>query len=355
MDHNQVEADAIAWHTKIHHEKLTIDEIIDFENWLNKDAKHRQYYEQIKQLYRNTELFVSDPVCKEDLTNILSGGIKNKQRKKTIFSVLKKYIKNNIKLIFIEGTIAAAAFIGLFFIFQSQNALKTDLYLTEVAEEATIILKDGSKIILNTDTHVEVTFSQKTRSVNLIQGQAYFKVAKDPLRPFIVKFYKGQITALGTEFDIYLQPSQVQVTLLEGAVKLEHSKSMENINRKVKLSDQYVRVIAVQGKKAIRVEMREEYLGGNSYVSEKDATAWKTGSIIFDSEPLSNIIKEINRYSKNKISLEDKDMANIKISGHFSTNAMETVKMLEEYLELISHQDSKGNIQLKLRKNIKNK
>lgn len=94
------------------------------------------------------------------------------------------------------------------------------VYLTDIGEQRTLALEDGSSVELNARTKIRVAYDERTRTIELLQGQALFKVAKDPQRPFIVDSAGTKIRAVGTQFDVYQKTLGTQVTVVEGRVAL---------------------------------------------------------------------------------------------------------------------------------------
>lgn len=92
------------------------------------------------------------------------------------------------------------------------------VYTTDIGEQLTIALADGSSIQLNAQTKLRVHYTAKERSIDLIQGQALFRVAKDASRPFIVDSDGTRVRAVGTQFDIYKKVAGTQITVIEGRV-----------------------------------------------------------------------------------------------------------------------------------------
>ena len=124
----------------------------------------------------------------------------------------------------------AAMFIGIFFIsglsyhiYQSQSEESKLVAVTARDEVKELMLPDGTKVWLNKHTTLKYPreFSEKGRNVYM-EGEAYFEVAKDKDKPFIVKTKEQSIEALGTKFNVSAYPtdSLLTTTLLEGSVLL---------------------------------------------------------------------------------------------------------------------------------------
>jgi ferric-dicitrate binding protein FerR (iron transport regulator) len=103
-------------------------------------------------------------------------------------------------------------------------------YSTGIGQRSTITLQDGSTLELNAKTRVQVALSAERRSVELLDGQAIFNVAKDASRPFVVHAGGREIIAVGTAFDVRVDASAMQVTLLEGKVAVRPEGSRASLN-----------------------------------------------------------------------------------------------------------------------------
>lgn len=98
-------------------------------------------------------------------------------------------------------------------------------FATGIGEQRVIRLDDGSLANLNTGTRIEVRMSAKARDIRLIEGEALFKVHRDPARPFRVHAQDVVIQALGTQFNVYRRTTGTTVSVLEGRVEVIAAKS----------------------------------------------------------------------------------------------------------------------------------
>jgi transmembrane sensor len=95
---------------------------------------------------------------------------------------------------------------------------RSDTFYTGTGQRSTVTLQDGSTVELNSRTRIRVAFNDERRLVTLLEGEAIFRVARNPVRPFVVQAGDREILAIGTAFDVRLESSVVRVTLLEGKV-----------------------------------------------------------------------------------------------------------------------------------------
>src|SRR5258705_86287 len=91
-------------------------------------------------------------------------------------------------------------------------------YTTDVGEQRSLRLVDGSTVILNSRSRLHVAFTETARPLEVRQGQALFHVAKNSARPFIVRSDGTVVRAVGTQFDVNRNRSGTIVTVVEGRV-----------------------------------------------------------------------------------------------------------------------------------------
>lgn len=182
-----------------------------------------------------------------------------------------------------------------------------DLYATAIGGHEVVPLPDGSRIELNTDTRVRTSFSAETRSVWLERGEAYFDVARDPSRPFVVYAGNRRVTVLGTKFSVRLDPdaNRVQLAVAEGRVQLEE----------LRVSEPAPPMIAIGGEKVVadRTSMR---VASRSAKTVETDLSWRQGLLTFDQTTLAAAAEEFNRYNRKQLVVEPA-AAEIRIGGSF--------------------------------------
>lgn len=175
---------------------------------------------------------------------------------------------------------------------------------TGQAEVRTLSLPDGSTVTLGARSSIAVQFERERRSVRLDRGEAWFRVAHDPLRPFVVYAAHGMITAVGTAFVVQRDDDHVVVTVTDGAVQVVPaptdgtSSFLTTILSRVRQGTARV----VRGE-----QISYEDSGSATPVERADpdaATAWSQGRLEFDHTPLGQVIAEVNRYSRRSIHLD---------------------------------------------------
>ena len=180
-------------------------------------------------------------------------------------------------------------------------------YVSEIGEIRRVTLSDGSTMLLNTASHVIVTFEKARRDVHLISGEGLFEVAKDPARPFIVRTGTVSVRAVGTMFGVRARDQHVDVTVTEGVVEVAaDSDGRTNDVRRVTANERAI-VNAAQ-----QVEVQTIH----SDQAERQF-AWRDGMVNFDGEPLAEAIDEINRHNRRRIVIDDAALASRPVVGVF--------------------------------------
>ena len=191
---------------------------------------------------------------------------------------------------------------------------------TKIAEQRTLALDDGSRVLLDTATIVEPAFDERARRLRLRQGRARFAVAHGDARPFIVEAGGLEVVATGTRFDVRAEPGRIEVVLVEGRVEIR----------------------AASKRRALAVGEMAAVAGDDVSVSKADldaAHAWPAGRLVFASAPLARVVAEANRYALQPIVLADRGLGRRRVTGSFTAaDTPGTARMLATSLglELIS-------------------
>ena len=202
------------------------------------------------------------------------------------------------------ASMAAAASFGGFFL-SGPRPLTID---TAVGEVRQVPLADGSLIAVNTDSDVSVELTDEHRLVGLKEGEAWFRVAKDRARPFLVEAGPLRVQAIGTAFSVRRQHGEVEILVTEGVVETWLA-GREDTRKRV-----------ASGQRA-RTNLALNAIGVSAASENVTRTlAWRGGELILDGQPLVEAIAEMNRYNVRQVVLADQDIANEPIIGFFQTN-----------------------------------
>ncbi|WP_342806412.1 FecR domain-containing protein [Alteromonas sp. M12] len=190
-----------------------------------------------------------------------------------------------------------------------QNQLPST-YRTAIGEISSVGLADGSTISLNTNTQIKVEFNEEQRELWLQTGEAFFDIAKDPSRPFLIHTGTKTVRVVGTKFNIKLSQAGFDIAVAEGVVAVEESASSTD-----KQAEKSQQVFLEAGAIASFNDSNAIIAKKNEVTVEK-AQSWRTGYLRFDDERLEKVIASFNRYRSKKIEIDQK-LANLRISGVF--------------------------------------
>ncbi|PTQ64585.1 FecR family protein [Sphingomonas sp. PP-CE-3G-477] len=209
-------------------------------------------------------------------------------------------------LIGIGGAIAAAA-VGLI----GWSSVTSEHVATGRGEIRRLPLVDGSVATINTDSDLRVAFVSDSRRVVLGRGQAWFQVAKDRKRPFIVDAGIAQVRAVGTAFSVDRSESGVQVTVTEGVVAVWPSGESGALT--ILQAGQYASFHAG----GVSPEV------GTAPVQITRALAWRNGEISLENDTLGHAVEQFNRYNRQQLVVVDPALAHERLIGLFQIDKPE--------------------------------
>jgi transmembrane sensor len=200
-------------------------------------------------------------------------------------------------------------------------------YETEVGAVEAVPLLDGSRVTLNTNTCIVVDLTQAERSVNLTRGEAYFEVAKDPRRPFVVRVGDERVIAVGTRFSVRRDPDGVRVFVTEGTVRVEEGSAGQQPYAVAQLRPGSIAHAVADG---VVFQTR-------SVADVEQLLTWRAGYLVFDHTPLAEAVAEFNRYNRRQIVIADSQVATIRIGGNFrATNVEAFLRLVESDFPIVS-------------------
>lgn len=195
-------------------------------------------------------------------------------------------------------------------------------YTTRIGEQRLVRLSDGSRITLNSNSYVRVAYRDGERRVRLERGEAYFEVARNPQRPFLVVAGDYRVTALGTAFIVRRDPARTSVVLVEGKVAVAGATSanlpLPTSPRPVATTapDLVTPVVLTPGQRLILagdVSARLDQPVINAVM------AWRRGELVLDRTTLADAVAEMNRYDEMPLVIDDPRVAALRVSGIYHT------------------------------------
>lgn len=318
--------EASVWIARLSNDQATEQDHQRFALWLGKSAKHREAYDQMESLWLDlgcVKYTSLDTTAQRENQPLPGEGqliVSDKAAKASSF-----WQKPWIKTRFI-ASFAFCAAVAVALLPKATETASTQQLATAIGQHSVESLADGSIVQLNTNTRLEVSYSDSQRDVTLSQGEAHFSVKKDPQRPFVVHIPGGSVVAVGTAFNIEIEPQHTLVTVTEGVIRVEeqNDSALPADTVTARLNDQ-VRISPAGGLKRERIP------------DDHQITAWLEQNMVFKNVSLAQVVAELNRYSEKKIKISDASLAFMPVSGVFKTDQpAQTLQAIEASLGLES-------------------
>lgn len=282
----RVQAEAAAWIALLHSDERNAEIEAGLKRWITADPLHSAAWEAATDIWNET----SGLPRRIPLPQVMS-------HRATRAPYLRPLLAMAVVLFLVCGGFAAK-----YFLQPSVN--------TVVGEQRTLNLEDGTRVELNTDSHLVVKYDRRFRTVVLSSGEAYFQVAHES-RPFVVIAGERRVLALGTAFTVRRDDSAdnpLTVTLIEGRVAVEPVEITDAQAPPPKVE------ILGPGE---RLRVRRHAPPTLDSPSMDKVTGWMRGQLIFDHTPLREAIAEFNRYSAAKIAVASPRAGAIPVGGIF--------------------------------------
>jgi transmembrane sensor len=189
---------------------------------------------------------------------------------------------------------------------------RADAFSTEIGEQRTIELNDASVVTLNADSLIQVHLDETARQIELLRGEALFKVAHDTKRPFKVQTRSAVVEAIGTQFNVYDRPDGTRVSVLEGRVRVQTPQEAQNLGAGEEAQ------VRLDGS----IERKEK-------ADVRNSVAWRERRLVFVDAPLEEMVREFNRYSPAlQLRLEDLPTGSHHYNGIFDAADPESLATL---------------------------
>jgi|SaaInl5LU_22_DNA_1037371.scaffolds.fasta_scaffold05564_2 transmembrane sensor len=333
-NHRQIKAESAEWLILLdREERPTVDELQQLKNWLGHSPVHRRILKSSAVLWGRLDGLIEcvDDISFEEAPQCSDVPISEQRSSWRVFG----------KAIAASLIVFVIAFAG-FYTGESDIDASNGFYSSAVGDRLAESLADGSTIVLNTDSRVEVVFGEQYRDVYLLRGEVYFEVASNPDIPFRVFAGSGRVNAVGTAFTVYLRGNNVDVAVTEGRVSLATlagtlALGANDLQEVFSLEDSaedlgmlYAGQIATI---AFSANSQVPEKGHIDAIQEIDADkmanhlSWKRGVLIFSGESLEQVADQITRYTAVQIEFSDSSLKQMRVGGAFPVG--EATMMLE--------------------------
>lgn len=262
-------ADAAAWLARLRAEDRTPDDVAAFRAWLDRDPDNAARFEHLTGVWEQV------------------GGLGEIRRAPVRTPMMSR------RAVLAGGVgVAAVGGAGLWTL-----ALPDAAYATQVGERRALTLADGSRLLMNTGTVVEVRFGRDRRRIDLVQGQVLLDVAARPL-PFLVRLPGGVLHADRGRFDIRSDGDVAAYFAVNGIARVEHGTGT-----------------SLPLRAGERLRTGPEGVPAIDRPEPRDLLAWQDGRAVFRNTPLADAVREMNRYSERRLVLAGDTIGAQRLSG----------------------------------------
>ena len=281
---------AASWFARLNADTVSIHDLNAFQAW-RRHGRNDLAYREVEATWGRGEALRADP----EIARVLASTLKAARpvRRPRMLGVG----------LAAAATVMLAIAIGVWA--DRTGRLSECTYQTAVGQQQEVALPDGSALRLDTDTRVAARFDRSERHLALLRGRAFFSVAHDPGRPFIVVAGDARVRAVGTEFSVRRDRADVQVVLVQGVVTVSSREpgSDPKPTWTLKAGQQLIVGGPASGPSPVDVAL---------------ATGWLQSRLVFHDLPLRDAIAEVNRYTVQKVVLETPDAGATPVSGVFN-------------------------------------
>lgn len=266
---------AIDWLMRRNEGRTSKGEQAAFEAWLVADPANRAAYDEISDIYGRLAAMDFGPPAPEARGRVFAATL---------------------------SAIAAALIVAFVFFDDLSMFLRSDHYAGP-GETKLVTLEDGSRVQLDSRSAIALRYGAGERRLVLLEGQAWFDVAADVSRPFVVEAAGGSVTALGTAFDVSVEKDRVSVAVGEH------------------------RVAVASGGRTVVVTEGEQSAYGEGGAAQPPrpvdlarATSWRNGSLIFENAALGDVVAALGRYHRGHVFFADAALRSRRVTGVFGAN-----------------------------------
>ena len=288
------------WFVRLLDEDVDRADLEAWQAWLEEDPAHRNAYQRIVDVWSaagaaTTPRPAESELTADDYDPHVPVAVWRRRRQSS----------RSPRLVWVSAAAALLAMVAWLGVSEmSRRAPEASQLQTQRGQELHATLDDGSTLALGGLTRVEVRYSRKARQVRLVGGEAFFTVASDPRRPFVVETPLGAVTAIGTAFDVDVDQKVVTLNVTKGKVSVRTQPGGR---------DRAPDVSVVAGE---RLQIARSTSGVR--VLKEPATlppSWLEGRLAYRAEPLERVLEDVNRYAPTPIVLADQQLGKLIYTG----------------------------------------
>jgi transmembrane sensor len=317
--------EASAWLIDFEEGKTDLADRKEFDAWLRRSPEHVRAYLEIsavwedggalkKQANAGLEALIARAIAEQTIHRLDPSGASNVGA-----GELPRRMSRRFSLA-LAATVLLSLGLGISAWYATY---RHSIYTTGTGEQRSLMLEDGSSIELDSRSRLKVRYSKTERSVELLEGQAFFSVAKNPSRPFIVTTGDTHVRAVGTQFDVYLKKSGTVVTVIEGKVAVNDAQpDPPEVGGPFTTTAHRASQVLSAGE---QLTVTSVGVAAPKPVNLTTTMAWTERKLVFDSTPLLEVVEEFNRYNRQQLVIREAELSNTHVTGVFSSTDSSTM------------------------------
>ena len=305
IERDRLEA-ASDWLLRIQADSLDSEELAQWLQWYDADPANRAAFEKIQATFESIHAL---PRSERSAWASRLEPLEPAKRSWLPFS----------RTVWAAAATLMIAFITAFVFWRlgGNASFETSAFKTERATHRDISLPDGSRVRLGAESRLFVNFTSQTRYLVLEGGEAFFDVAKDKERPFLVQAGEVTIRAVVTEFNVRRVMNKTIVAVTEGVVEVRQSLRPDDRRPRQTPSRSASKAIRVAAGEQVSIDTAAAVIAVKPVDSEA-VIGWQAGRLEFVDEPLRMVIGTVNRYSHREIVITDESISELRFSGTVS-------------------------------------
>jgi len=207
-----------------------------------------------------------------------------------------------------------------------EAGLDNNVYETGLGVHSSVNLPDGTRMTLNTNTRVTVSYTEQERLLVLDRGEVHVEVAHEANRPLRVRAGGKQVEAVGTAFNVHLVDNQrFELIVTEGRVKVEdYQPELDQADTRAEAQQEATPAQTLEQGQRMVVDATQEV--PPEAIAEADIQAklsWRDGNLVFRGETLKEALAELSRYTPVTFEISDQELASVRVAGLFKTGDVE--------------------------------
>jgi len=348
------QSQASVWLAKLDGDKPSDALLLEFKYWVNQDESHYAAFKKVSAAWGDLNILTRLPLLIEE------------RAQQQVQKKVKSKLVNKARLpLWLNGSwsgfgglAVAASLVFAVFVSLQLGPFKAapTVYWTAIGEQKTITLADNTVVQLNTNSRIQVDYSQAVRAIYLHQGEAHFDVESNAQRPFEVYVGTGRVRAIGTAFSVRLNDNDIGVVVTEGVVEIapEIAPEMHSYNNALSTTLQtsngadssiaqssIVQSTIVSGVNDLQqlAQLQRVEAGSAAVFNQQAVTliepldetalqrsqAWQQGLLMFSGEPLEEVVSQLSRYTDLKIVIQSERARHLRIGGQFQIGDTQAV------------------------------